>query len=174
MCANVLLSPDAACRAGILKTIRATLGARGRALFVVPSTESRLFVEYLLRRWDAASADSEGLAKTRMTVADSSGGGGGGGAGSSGGGTPRAKKRARTRRVALRDVLAGVLPAGATPTQHFLRAQLVAELGLAGFATVEVRKVEYKLETEFTGAPAWMTAPHISRPWDWMAVAEKM
>ena len=59
VCANVLLSPDAACRNGILATIRATLGAGGRALFVVPSVESRLYVEYLLRRWDGAAAERD-------------------------------------------------------------------------------------------------------------------
>ena len=181
VCANVLLSPDAACRAGILATIRATLGQGGRALFVVPSVESRLYVEYLLRRWDADAAEKEGLARARMTVADSasstttssasakaSAGNG------NGNGTPRAKKRARTRRVGLRDVLAGLLPAGDTPTQHFLRDQLVAELGEAGFRAVAVKKVEYKFETEFADAPAWMRKAHFSRPWDWMAVAEKM
>ena len=36
-----------------------------------------------------------------------------------------------------------------------------------------MEKVEYKMETEFAAPPAWMCAPHVGKPWDWMAVAEK-
>ena len=64
-------------------------------------------------------------------------------------------------------------PPPKTPTQHFLSAQLEAELGEAGFCDVKVTKCSYPMSTEFVDPPKWMEKEWISLPWDWIAVARK-
>ena len=75
--------------------------------------------------------------------------------------------------MGLDDLLNGVLPAGETATQHYLKEQLVAELGQAGLRVRSIEKVEFSMRTEFSEPPKWMGEERIGRPWDWMAVAEK-
>ena len=71
-------------------------------------------------------------------------------------------------------MLGGILPAGGVATQHFLKAQLVAELSAAGFHSQCVTKIEYDMTTEFAAPlPAWMEDENVARPWDWLCVAKK-
>ena len=131
-------------------------------MFVVPSLESRMWVEQLFRLWDKDDALAEGLA-------------------GDGGRFPSVQKKTRRdnssqtvrSRMGLDDLLNGVLPAGETATQHYLKEQLVAELGQAGLRVRSIEKVEFSMRTEFSEPPKWMGEERIGRPWDWMAVAEK-
>lgn len=162
VCANVLLSPCASTRRAIIKTVASTLEVGGSCLFVVPSLESRMWVEHLFRLWDKVGALDEGLA-------------------GDGGRFPSAQKKRKRdsasetmrSRMDLHDLLNGVLPAGETPTQHYLKEQLVAELGQAGLSVRSIEKVEFSMKTEFPEPPKWMGEERIGLPWDWMAVAEK-
>ena len=164
VCANVLLSPDADTRHAILRTVAATLEVGGRCLFVVPSLESRLWMEQIYRLWDEKEAAAEGLTGEGGLFTASN---------------PQKKKQKKSTtasnrpRMGLDDVLNGVMPAGETPTQHYLKEQLIAELGQAGLTVRTVDKVEYNMRTEFAEPPEWMGEARIGRPWDWMAVAEK-
>jgi hypothetical protein len=54
--------------------------------------------------------------------------------------------------------------------KHYLREELGLFLAGQGFKVMEIRKVEYRWNTEFENPPRWMKAPF---PWDWMAVVEK-
>ena len=48
--------------------IQRTVDKGGQVLFVVPSLESKLFTDSLLRRWSSEDAAAEGLAGTRVAV----------------------------------------------------------------------------------------------------------
>lgn len=166
VCANVLLSPCAVTRRAIIQTVASTLEVGGSCLFVVPSLESRMWVEHLYRIWDKDEAIVEGLS-------------------GDGGKFPAeqlpqkkhrrdsASKTVRSR-MGLNDLLDGVLPAGETPTQHYLKEQLMAELVQGGFRVRMIEKAEFNMRTEFPEPPKWMAEERIARPWDWMAVAEKI
>ena len=166
ICCNVLLSPALETRRAILSTIYASMATGGRLVCIVPSLESKLFMESLLRRWDREEACAAGIASlyckpySLCSTASSC----------------MQHAGAHTRKLGLNDVLEGVLPAGGTPTCHFLAAQLENELGEAGFRLIgRVEKVPYAFSTEFVcSTPTWMRKPHVSQPWDWLAVAEKI
>ena len=68
LCANVLLAPSREMRSKILLNIHNALDASGTLLLVVPSTESVLFTELMLRRWDAEAAKDEGLLSSKFKV----------------------------------------------------------------------------------------------------------
>ncbi len=165
VCCNVLLSPCAATRRAIIETVASTLEVGGSCLFVVPSLESRLWVEHLYRLLDKDEAHVEGLL------------GDGGRFISVQQPQKKVKKGSATQTVrsqmGLEDLLNGLVPAGETPTQHYLREQLVSELGQVGLRVNKVEKVEYNMQSEFSVPARWMEEERIGRPWDWMAVAEK-
>ena len=149
-----IAAPDRTTRKEILSAISALLLRKGKLMVVAPSMESRLFMESVLRQWDEDAAANEGLASLRV---------------------PRdSKKNKRARRLALNDVLSGVLPAGETMTQHFLKEQLQCELAEAGLSIISCTKCSYALSTEFASPPKWMQKNgSISKPWDWIVVAQK-
>ena len=136
-------------------------------MFVVPSLESRMWMEHVYRLWDEHEAATEGLAGDGGRFATEQ---------------PAPKKKSKSERVSQRkgrsqmtldDLLNGVMPAGETPTQHYLKEQLVAELGQEGLIVRTIDKVEYSMTTEFPQPARWMEEQRIGRPWDWVAVAEK-
>lgn len=165
VCCNVLLSPCAATRRAIMETVALTLEVGGSCLFVVPSLESRLWVEQLYRLLDKDEARVEGLSGDGGRFASEQ----------------QPQKKAKNGSAApnvrsqmgLDDLLDGLVPAGETPTQHYLREQLVAELGQVGLRVKTIEKVEYNMRTEFSVPAKWMGEERIGRPWDWMAVAVK-
>jgi SAM-dependent methyltransferase len=59
VCANVLISEDAALRQGVLRTIHRHLAPAGRLLLVVPSLESALFANQRLVEWNRRLGWSE-------------------------------------------------------------------------------------------------------------------
>lgn len=95
VCANVLLSPSLVTRRAILDTIAQTLEVGGSCLFVVPSLESRLWSEQLLRQWDPAAAPTEGLAGLLAAM------------------QPQPAKKRTKNDGCLTDILNGVLPGAA-------------------------------------------------------------
>ena len=64
----------------------------------------------------------------------------------------------------------GVLRIEQVETKHFLREELLILLCNRGMRTLEIEKIEYPWNTEFTNTPRWMQAPY---PWDWLFVARK-
>eukprot|EP00947_MAST-08B_sp_MAST-8B-sp1_P003835 g3835.t1 len=205
VCANVLLSPDRDVRLKILKTMHDCLAPGAKALFVVPSLESRLFVESLLLQWDAEAAADEGLLAVRMESGTDSRG------------------RSVRRKLKIDDVVGGVLPCGVSATYHYLQLQLEAELGEAGFSVRQgaqgapaaaagrkkskpaaaaaaaattttttrksgsshqqsqedlplgIHRCEYDWDTEFAEQPPkWMLEEHVTKPFDWVALAQRV
>ena len=119
-------------------------------MLVAPSLESSLFTEHLLRKWDDEAAQTEGLSAKRIR-----------------------REGSRSRKLSLDNVLNGEIPTGGTVTQHYLKDQLALELGEVGFSMCSISKCLYDHTSEFECPPKWMKKDYVSRPWDWIAVAEK-
>jgi SAM-dependent methyltransferase len=143
VCANVLISDDAAMRRRILKTIHRCLAPGAHLLLVVPSLESVLFANHMLIEWnrrrgvDEAEAIASGIPATARS---------------------------------MREIAQGLVRIEGVPTKHYLREELEGLLDAAGFTIGGCDKVEYGWETEFERPPNWMTRPG---PWDWLCVARK-
>tara|TARA_B110000208_G_scaffold135713_1_gene164134 strand:+ start:316 stop:1125 length:810 start_codon:yes stop_codon:yes gene_type:complete len=69
VCTNVLLAPSTKARMSILRNLFATVAEDGTVLLVVPSRESALFVNHVLRRWQGDDvARREGLSGRKDDV----------------------------------------------------------------------------------------------------------
>jgi SAM-dependent methyltransferase len=143
VCANVLISADAAKRRGILRTVARHVSRGGHALFVVPSLESALYSNQQLVEWNRRSGfdAEEALAS----------------------GIPPTGRGAR-------ELLRGLVRIENVPTKHYLREEACAWLEAEGFRVASVDKVEYAWATEFESPPRWMRAPG---PWDWLLVGRR-
>lgn len=143
LCLNVAIMPDARVRRAVLTTVLRSVRTGGCVLLVVPSLESRLLVDARLIEWNLreGSSPAEAAAESRRDL--------------------------QRPGVSLAE---GVLPAGQTPTKHYLREELDALLPALGQEVLAIRKVCYSWKTEFASPPRWMGPP---RPWDWLAVVRK-
>ena len=64
----------------------------------------------------------------------------------------------------------GTIHLDGTPTKHYLKEELHFMLQSSGFEIMEINKVKYTWDTEFTNPPAWLKSPY---PWDWLVVAKR-
>lgn len=139
---NAVLTPEVEGQAAMFAGLRNHLVEGGRLVIVTPALESALFVEHRLVRWYL----EDGYTAAEALAA--------------------AKSLERGEDVRIGDH--GVVGIGGVATKHYLEAELVDRLGVAGFEVTDVAKVEYEWDTEFAEAPEWMGAPF---PWDWCATA---
>ena len=144
VCANVLITADAALRRGILRTARKCLARGGHLLLVVPSLESALLAHRRLVEWhEREGADDAELAAEEDGLSPSKG--------------------------VCRGLLRGLVPIDGMPTRHYLAEELPLLLGAAGLGVTRLEKVHYGWDSEFHQPPRWLRAPF---PWDWLAVAQ--
>lgn len=68
------------------------------------------------------------------------------------------------------NALKGVVELDSIPTKHYLREELANILQWQKFKVLDMQKIEYNWNSEFTNPPAWMKAPY---PWDWLVVGKK-
>jgi 2-polyprenyl-3-methyl-5-hydroxy-6-metoxy-1,4-benzoquinol methylase len=140
LCTNVLIMPSEKMRAGILKRLAAAVRPGGSLLLLVPALESALYAHVRRAEWLRRSPKAKVIASTTLTG------------------------------VSGRDIFKGILGIDGVRTKHWLREELIAALGTAGFEVDAVEKAEYDWKTEFHSPPRWMKAPY---PWDWVAVGTK-
>jgi len=144
LCVNALLTPSLAHRNRMLDALCRHVRPRGHLVLVVPSLESACLTDFRRIEWNLRDGIAPGLAART--------------------GFP-AYGPADTRRHRE-----GVIPIDGVPTKHYLEEELIALLKSRGLTTLEIEKIEYPWNTEFTSPPRWMQAPF---PWDWLLVAEK-
>lgn len=78
---------------------------------------------------------------------------------------------ARTENTAnSKNVFDGLIQLDGTYTKHYLKEELQFVLNTYGLQMLQVQKVEYQWQTEFTEPPRWLREP---LPWDWLVVAQK-
>lgn len=148
VCTNVILSPEPKDQRAILRVIRGHICHGGHLLLLVPSMESVLFVDWVLRRWQGPTVhENEGISSRSSNT-----------------------KRDIARGVVKR----GTSPA--VRTQHYIKEQIVAMTRDAGFKCLRVQKVEYGWSTEFDIPSKGRLPKRIAslgcamRPWDWLLV----
>ena len=144
VCANVLISREAAVRAAILRSIKRYIAPGGAVLFVVPSLECALLSNRHLVEWNRRCGYSPAEALET--------------------GIPPSRRTAR-------ELLDGIIRIENVETKHFLREEGVWTLTHSGFECTDVDKVEYPWSTEFERPPRWMGEP---LPWDWLFIARRV
>ena len=144
LCVNSVITPSLACRNRILDVTCKHLRPGGHLVLVVPSLESALLTDFRLIECNLRHGQRPESAVR------------------SGFRTPRRAGRSRLHE--------GILCIEQVETKHFLKEELLILLRNRGMHTLEIEKIEYPWNTEFTHAPRWMQAPY---PWDWLFVARK-
>jgi SAM-dependent methyltransferase len=140
---NVIMLPEVDKNYLMLQNIYRALKAGGRALLVVPSTESILFAAWRMIDWykregvDARDIDPSDLAYSK-------------------GPKP--------------DLLQGIFHIDGVSTKHYSQPELEVILKQAKLKPTAIEKLEYSWKTEFDAPPAWMKAPY---PWDWLIECAK-
>ncbi len=144
LCVNVAISPSIDPRNRLLDATCRHLRPGAHLVLVLPSLESSLLTDFRLIEWNLRDGQ-----KPKTAV----------GAGF------RAHRPTRNPRVHE-----GVVRIDRVETKHYLREEAMILLKNRGMRTLEVEKIEYPWDTEFTSPPRWMQSPF---PWDWLFVARK-
>ena len=145
LCVNSAISPALAQRSRLLDVTCRHLRAGAHLVLVVPALESTFLTDFRLIEWNLRDGMRPGRAV---------------GSGFS--------AHRPTRKPRIHE---GVVRIDQVETKHFLREELLILLKNRGLRTLEIEKIEYPWNTEFTSPPRWMQAPY---PWDWLFVAQKM
>ena len=140
VCINAILSDSLKKRTAFFNNLASCLKKNGHLILVIPSLESWLLTRIIQHRWQI---DKE-LFKEYLSG-----------------------KEAIRR---YRNIRQGNTEIDSVATKHYLREELVLLLSVHGFRIGDIKKIEYKWQTEFLRPPSWLQQP---RPWDWMAVAIK-
>ena len=117
---------------------------KGHLVLVVPSLESALLTRFRLIEWNL----KDGLSPASAVRA----------------GFPK-KKNALSPRIHE-----GVVNIEGVETKHFLKEELQVLMKNRGMNLLDIQKIEYHWNTEFTSPPHWMKDPC---PWDWLCTAQK-
>jgi len=145
LCVNAAIAPSIAHRNRLLDVTCRHLRPGGHLVLVVPSLESTFLADFRLIEWNLRDGMKPGHAVRSGFRAH----------------RPTGHPRAHE----------GVVPIDNVDTKHYLKEELVILLENRGLQTLEIEKVEYPWNTEFTAPPRWMQAPF---PWDWLFVARKI
>jgi SAM-dependent methyltransferase len=140
---NSLISSSISVRQRMLQAMSAILRPGGKFILVVPSLESKLFVDLKHMHWKW----KEGMAlpaALRSTFAQND------------------NESGRVRQ--------GIIHIDGVATKHYLREELFVRLSDFDLEVENIRKIKYGWETEFENPPEWMGEPY---PWDWLVTAKK-
>lgn len=140
ICINAILTPDPKDRVVFFKNLSKCIRKNGILIITVPSLESFMLTKMIQQEYN--------IDPTLFTpVRD-------------------AKKGLKN----WNNILRGVGNIDEVPHKHFLGEELQLLLERSGFATIQLKKIEYEWTTEFHHPPRWLQSPH---PWDWMIVVQK-
>ena len=70
----------------------------------------------------------------------------------------------------LQEIHAGTKYIGGVATKHYLKEELHTIMDKLGLGIINIKKLEYSWQTEFTNPPRWLKSPF---PWDWFIIAKK-
>ncbi|HBG28075.1 MAG: hypothetical protein A2Y10_16980 [Planctomycetes bacterium GWF2_41_51] len=143
LCVNMLIMPSLKCRLKILDVIINSILKDGHLLLVTPAIESVMLTNYRL---------------TEMNLRD--------------GLEPAAAIRANFTdpKTYSKNLRRGIIPIDGVPTKHYLKEELYSMLESRNMNIIDICKIEYSWDTEFSSPPKWMKAPY---PWDWLVLAQK-
>jgi len=145
LCVNSIIMRSMVKRFRYLRAISDHLNPEGHMILVVPSFESAIFSK--IRRIESHMRRGVGYGAAVMAV-----------------------WRANSRQKASH-LQQGIINIDNVPTKHYLKEELFATLRDFGFEILEVMKIEYGWETEFSDPPHWLKEPF---PWDWLVTAQKV
>jgi len=142
VCANVLIAEDYSVRQAILRNIVKSAFKGAHIIFVLPSLESALFVNYMMFEWNIRDGmkPKKAIAECLDTVAPSAS-----------------------------SLETGIVNIDGVRTKHYLKEEIISWFARNGLEVSAIKKVEYGWETEFAKPEKWMKEPY---PWDWMVVAK--
>lgn len=142
VCANVLIAEDYGIREKILKAVREAGGKNAEIVFILPSLESALYVNYMMFEWNLRDGmtHEKALKECLETVAPASC-------------SPEN----------------GIINIDNVRTKHYLKEEIQSWFTYMGLTVKAVKKVEYRWQTEFAEPDKWMKEPY---PWDWMVTAQ--
>lgn len=135
---NVIMLPDASASQQMFRNVRSLMKKGGRALLVIPSTESMMFTAWTLtelyrregvREKEIDPDEFSYFSRQRSEIAD------------------------------------GVFYIDGVPTRHYTAPQLEAMTAKAGLKITALERLEYDWDSELADPPADHKAPY---PWDWM------
>jgi SAM-dependent methyltransferase len=135
---NVIMLPEIEKNYAMLRNIHRALNRGGRALIVIPSSESVLFSAWRLIDW----YKKEGTDPKEISPSELSYFKGG-----------------------QLEILQGVYYIDGVPTKHYSRPEIEIIFDDANLKVTAIEKLEYNWDTEFASPPQWMKAPY---PWDWL------
>jgi SAM-dependent methyltransferase len=140
---NLLIMPSHSVRLKIFDAMIKHIQQNGHLLLVVPSIESVMLTNYMLARWNLRDGIEPATAYCENFC-------------------PSGKYSKNLRH--------GIVPIDGVATKHYLKEELEAMMAEGKMKILEMRKIEYKWDTEFAAPPKWMKAPY---PWDWLVLAQK-
>jgi SAM-dependent methyltransferase len=145
LCVNSAIAPAIAQRNRLLDVTCRHLRTGGHLVLVVPALESTFLTDFRLIEWNLRDGMRPAHAVRAGFRAL----------------RPTHKPRAHE----------GVIRIDQVETKHFLKEELMILLKNRGLRTLEIEKIEYPWNSEFTSPPRWMQAPY---PCDWLFVARKI
>lgn len=141
---NVIMLPKIDSNYQMLDNISRTLNPGGRAVIVVPASESILFAAWRLIDWhkkdgvEPKDIDPNDLSYFKGTKAE---------------------------------ILQGIFYIDGVPTKHYAATEIDVIFNRAGLQVTSLEKLEYDWNTEFEEPPKWMKDPY---PWDWLVECKKI
>lgn len=142
LCINVLLTPDLRTRERLWNSVSSVVAEGGVLLLVVPSLESALYTNFRRLDWHVrAGVEHEFDARSELGFEGP-----------------------------LADAEQGVRLIEGVPTKHYLREEIIVQLGDRGLEVAETIQLTYAWTAEFADPPDWMAAPY---PWNWLVVARR-
>lgn len=140
---NVIMLPEIEKNYCMLANIHRALKPGGRALLVVPSTESILFAGWRMIDWyKRENIEPRKIDPTEFAYFNGH----------------------------KLDLLQGLFYIDGVATKHYAQPELEVILKNSKLKLTALEKIEYSWQTEFASPPAWMKGPY---PWDWLVECVK-
>ena len=147
ICTNVLLSPEPRTRANIMALMANRLRPGGKLFIVVPAVSSALNIRAQHVRWLKERRKRNYKVNAKVEAAEHS--------------DAADERRGIFERMGVRH-------------QHYKLSDLQDLLSEHGFVLIKAERVEYSWSTEFDKPTKFLDRdPNVSRPFDWLVVAER-
>ncbi len=130
ICINAILTDNLKKRINFFQSLDLCLNKGGSLILVVPSLESKLYVNIIANRWNVDDENKEKIESVEKAYA------------------------------LAKNIKQGVTDIDNVPTKHYLKEELELLLKLEGFTVDRIEKINYTWKTEFHNPPKWLEDPH--------------